>query len=467
MCYDFDIIVIGAGPGGYVAAIRAAQEGKKVAVVEKEHLGGICLNWGCIPTKALLKSAEVYKYMKRADEFGFEVGDIKIDLEKIVARSRGVATQLSRGIGGLFKKNKVTVIDGYGKLQKGKKVEVEDKQGNKKIYSAENIIIATGAKALNLKGLEVDHELVWNYKDALVAKEIPNRLLVVGTGAIGVEFANFFSILGSKVTLVEGLDRIMPNEDLEVSAFMKKSFEKQGMKVLTGTMLKGFDRDPKKGVVTATLETNGKASATEFDKVILAIGVVPNIDNIGLENTSIQKAEKNTIKVNDYLETDEKGVYAIGDVTQGPWLAHKASHEGIIAVDKILGREPHAINRRLIPGCTYTVPQVASMGYTEAEAKKDGYKIRVGRFPFIGNGKAVSSGDTEGFIKTIFDDKTGELLGVHLVGSEVTELIQGYGIAMNLETTAEELMGTVFAHPTLSEMMHEAVLDAYNKVIHM
>ncbi|OIQ92711.1 dihydrolipoyl dehydrogenase [mine drainage metagenome] len=461
---SFDIVVIGGGPGGYVAAIRAAQLGLKTAVVEREHLGGICLNWGCIPTKALLRSADIYRTFKHAAEYGLSVQGAGFDLAKIVARSRGVSAQLQAGVKHLLKKNKVAVFDGQGKLAGPGKVAVSKNDKAVADLTARHIILATGARARILPGLEPDGKLVWTYKEALVPDSCPKRLLVVGSGAIGIEFASFFHALGADVTVVEALDRVMPVEDAEISAFARKSFEKQGMKILTGAAIKGVAKTVSE--VTVTVEAGGKSQAMTVDRVITAIGIVGNVENLGLEGTRVQ-VERSHVVVNQWLETGEPGVYAIGDIAGAPWLAHKASHEGVICVEKIAGlKDVHPLNTRNIPGCTYCHPQVASVGLTEAKAKELGYAVKVGRFPFVGNGKAIALGETEGLVKTVFDAKTGELLGAHMVGAEVTEMIQGYMVAKTLETTEADLMHAVFPHPTLSEMMHEAVLDAYGRAIH-
>jgi dihydrolipoamide dehydrogenase len=462
---SFDVIVVGGGPGGYVAAIRAAQLGLKTAVVEREHLGGICLNWGCIPTKALLRSAEVMHLMQHADAFGLSAKDIGFDLPKVVKRSRNVANQLSNGVKHLLKKNKVEVFDGQGKLAgKGKLSVTKDGKAIADL-SAKNIILATGARARSLPGLEPDGKLVWTYKEAMVPETMPKSLLVVGSGAIGMEFASFYRDLGAEVTVVEVLDRVLPVEDAEISAFVKKAFEKQGMKIMTGATVKGL----KKGAnnVTATVDTGGKASEITVDRVILAIGIVGNVEDLGLEGTKV-KVEKAHVVIDQWCATGEPGVYAIGDLVGPPWLAHKASHEGVVCVEKIAGVPGvHPLDAGNVPGCTYCRPQVASVGLTEAAAKEKGHEVKVGRFPFIGNGKAIAMGEPEGMVKTVFDAKTGALLGAHMVGSEVTEMIQGYAVARTLETTEAELMHTIYPHPTISEAMHEAVLAAYGRVIHI
>jgi dihydrolipoamide dehydrogenase len=460
---SFDVLVIGGGPGGYVAAIRAAQLGLKTALVEREHLGGICLNWGCIPTKALLRSSEISHLLKHLDQYGFSAKDISFDLKKVVDRSRKVASQLSGGVKHLLKKNKVPVFDGSAKLLGGGKVEVALKAGGKETLAAKHIIIATGARARNLPGLEADGKLIWSYKEAMVPPTMPKSLLVIGSGAIGIEFASFYRNMGAEVTVVEMLDRVLPVEDEEISAFARKQFEKQGMRILTGAKTQKLEKGADN--VTATIEVGGKTETITVDRVILAIGIDGNVENIGLENTKV-KVDRGHIVVGPYLETAEPGVYAIGDVAGAPWLAHKASHEGVICVEKIAGQHPHPIEVTNIPGCTYCTPQVASVGLTEAKAKAAGHEVKVGRFPYIGNGKAIAMGEPEGMVKTVFDAKTGELLGAHMVGAEVTELIQGYVVAKTGELTEAELMHTIFAHPTLSEMMHESVLDAYGRAIH-
>jgi len=462
---SFDIIVVGGGPGGYVTAIRAAQLGLKTACVEREHLGGICLNWGCIPTKALLRSAEVGHLLKHADAYGFSASNVTFDLKKVVERSRKVANQLSNGVKHLLKKNKVEVFDGHGRLNGAGKLKVEKDGKPAADLTAKHIILATGARARALPGLEPDGKLVWTYKEAMVPPSMPKSLLVVGSGAIGIEFASFYRTLGADVTVVEVLDRVLPVEDAEISAFAKKAFEKQGMKILTSATVKAL----KKGAdnVTATIEAGGKPQDITVDRVILAIGIVGNAENLGLEGTKV-KVEKTHVVVDGYGATGEPGVYAIGDLAGPPWLAHKASHEGVICIEKIAGvKGVHPLAVGNIPGCTYCMPQVASVGLTEQAAKDKGYDVKVGKFPFIGNGKAIALGEPEGLVKTVFDAKTGELLGAHMIGAEVTELIQGYTIAKTMETTEAELMHTIFPHPTLSEMMHEAVLAAYGRVIHM
>ncbi len=461
---NFDLVVLGAGPGGYVAAIRGAQLGMKVAVIEANHLGGICLNWGCIPTKALLRSAEIFHYMQHADQYGLSNEKPSFDIKKIVERSRGVAKQLSGGVGHLLKKNKVTVIDGYGRLQGGGKIEVELKDKSKQTVTGKNIIIATGARARQFPGLEADGKLVWSYREAMVPTDMPKSLLVIGSGAIGIEFASFYRNLGAEVTVVEVMDRILPAEDAEISALARKAFEKQGMKIITGTKVAKLDKGANN--VTAHVEVGGKVEKIVVDRVIAAVGISANIEDIGLKNTKI-KTDRGVIVVDQWLKTDEPNVYAIGDCVPGPWLAHKASHEGVICVEKIAGvKDVHPLDRSGIPGCTYSMPQVASIGLTEAKAKEQGLDIKVGRFPFMGNGKAIALGEPEGLVKTIFDAKTGALLGAHMIGAEVTELIQGYAVGKTLETTEAELMHTIFPHPTLSEMMHESVLNAYGKTIH-
>jgi dihydrolipoamide dehydrogenase len=459
----FDVIVIGAGPGGYVAAIRASQLGQKVAIIERENLGGICLNWGCIPTKALLRSAEVFHLMHRAKEFGLSVTGVAFDLNAVVARSRGVAKQLSGGIGHLMKKHKVTVFMGAATLPAKGKVTVKTDKGVEEL-TAKSIILATGARARELPGLEADGDLVWTYRHALQPKRMPKKLLVIGSGAIGIEFASFFNTLGADTTVVEVMDRVLPVEDAEVSAFAKKAFVKQGMKILEKTTVKKLDRSA--GKVVAHLEDVKGTTMMEFDTVISAVGIVGNIEDLGLETLGV-KIDRTHVVTDEFCRTGVEGLYAIGDIAGAPWLAHKASHEGVMVAELIAGGHPHPIKPGSIAGCTYCHPQVASVGMTEAKAKEAGFTLKVGRFPFIGNGKAIALGEAEGFIKTIFDAKTGELLGAHMIGAEVTELIQGYVIGRALETTEEDLINTVFPHPTLSEMMHESVLDAYGRALHI
>ena len=460
---SYDVIVIGAGPGGYVAAIRAAQLGLKTIVVEREHMGGICLNWGCIPTKAMLRSSEVYHLMQRAKEFGLSAQGIDYDLDAVVARSRAIAKQLNGGVSHLLKKNKVTALMGAATVMAPGQVSVKTAKGEETL-SGKNIIIATGARARELPGLEGDGDLVWTYKTALTPPRMPKKLLVIGSGAIGIEFANFYNTLGVDTTVVEVMDRVMPVEDAEISAFAQKAFEKQGMKIRTKTMVKQLDRG--QGSVTAHIEQNDKVTTEVFDTVISAVGIVGNVENLGLEALGVE-VERTHIKTDAYCRTSVAGVYAIGDVAGAPWLAHKASHEGVMVAEMIAGGTPHPVKPESIAGCTYCTPQVASVGFNEAQATEAGHEVRVGRFPFIGNGKAIALGEAEGMVKTVFDAKTGELLGAHMIGAEVTELIQGYVVGRQLETTEEDLMQTVFPHPTLSEMMHESVLDAWDRAIHI
>ena len=464
MAQGFDLIVVGGGPGGYVAAIRAAQLKMKVALVEREHLGGICLNWGCIPTKALLRSAEVLELMRHALSFGLAADNPRYDAAAVVKRSRDVAQQLSRGVGFLLKKNKVAVFDGEARLAGKGRLAVKLTKGGEESLEARHVILATGARARQLPGLETDGKLVWSYKEAMVPERMPKSLLVVGSGAIGIEFASFYRSMDAEVTVVEVLPRILPVEDEEVSAFAQKAFEKRGIKIRTGATVKGL----KKGgdSVTATIENRGKLEELTAERVIMAVGITGNTENLGLEGTGV-KVERGQIVIDPWCRTGEPGVYAIGDVAAPPWLAHKASHEGVLCVEKIAGIEGlHPMDVTKIPGCTYCTPQVASVGLTEQAAKDAGYELKVGRFPFIGNGKAIALGEPEGLVKTVFDARTGELLGAHMVGAEVTELIQGYAIARTMEATEEDLIHTIFPHPTLSEMMHEAVLDAYGRTVH-
>ncbi|MGE5151394.1 MAG: dihydrolipoyl dehydrogenase [Rhodospirillaceae bacterium] len=462
---SFELIVVGGGPGGYVAAIRAAQLGIKAAVVEREHMGGICLNWGCIPTKALLRTSEVYSLIKHADAYGLSVKDVSYDAQKIVERSRKVAKQLSNGVSMLMRKNKITVFDGTAKLAGSGKLAVAMNDKSSQTLTYKNLIIATGARARNLPGLEADGKLIWTYKEAMVPPEFPKSLLVIGSGAIGIEFASFYRTMGAEVTVCEVLDRILPVEDEEVSAFAKRAFEKQGMKIFTSATVSNLKKAANN--VTATIKVGDKTQEITVDRVISAVGIVGNVENLGLEGTKV-KVEKTHIVIDQWGFTGEPNVYAIGDVAGPPWLAHKAMHEGVVVVEKIAGvKGVHPMNTANIPGCTYCQPQVASIGLTEAAAKAKGLQLKVGKFPFIGNGKAIALGEPEGFIKTVFDARTGELLGAHMIGAEVTELIQGYSVAKTLETTEAELMATVFPHPTLSEMMHEAVLAAYGRPLHI
>jgi dihydrolipoamide dehydrogenase len=464
----FDVAVIGGGPGGYVAAIRAAQLGFKTAVIEREHLGGICLNWGCIPTKALLRTSEIYGLIKHADEFGLSVGDVTFDIGKVVARSRKIAKQLSGGVAFLMKKHKITVIDGTARLTaEGEIAITPTKDGASDIgISAAHTIIATGARARTLPGLEPDGQNIWTYKEAMVPQSMPGSLLVVGSGAIGIEFASFYKTLGADVTVVEIMDRVLPVEDEEISALARKAFEKQGMIIETSTSVESLTPDA--NGVRVTLKAKGGESRTlQVDKVVLAVGITGNVEDIGLEQAGVA-SDRGHIVVDEWSRTNVKGIYAIGDVAGPPWLAHKAMHEGVLCVEKIAGVEDiHPLDTSNIPGCTYCTPQIASVGLTEAAARVEGRDVKVGHFPFQGNGKAIALGEADGMIKTIFDAATGELLGAHMIGAEVTELIQGFGIARSLETTETELMHTVFPHPTLSEMMHESVLDAYDQAMHI
>ena len=460
---SFDIVILGGGPGGYVTAIRAAQLGLKAALVEREHLGGICLNWGCIPTKALLRSSEINHLLHHMDEFGFSADNIRFDLDKIVKRSRGVAKQLSGGVAHLLKKNKVTVFDGHGALAGKGRVAVTKDGKPVATLAAPHIILATGARARQLPGLEADGKLIWSYKEAMVPTAMPKSLLVLGSGAIGIEFASFYRNMGAEVTVVEVMDRVLPVEDAEISAFARKAFEKQGMKILTGAAVKSVTKHADS--LTVTIESAGKTQQITVDRMISAVGIVGNVENLGLDGTGV-KVDRTHVVIDQWCQTGEPGVYAIGDIAGPPWLAHKASHEGVVCVEKIAGLHPHPVDWSNIPGCTYCRPQVASVGMTEAKAKELGRAVKIGRFPFIGNGKAIAMGEPEGLVKTIFDATTGDLLGAHMIGAEVTEMIQGYVIARGLETTEAELMHTIFPHPTISESMHEAVLDAYGRAIH-
>ena len=462
---SFDLAVIGGGPGGYVAAIRAAQLGIEAAVIEREHLGGICLNWGCIPTKALLRASEINHLLHRLDEFGFSATNIAYDPKKVVARSRKVAAQLSGGVKHLLKKNKVTVIDGAARLGGGGTLAVAKDGKAVGEITAKNIIVATGARARDLPGLEADGKLVWSYKEAMVPEAVPKSLLIIGSGAIGIEFASFYRQLGAEVTVVEILERVVPVEDEEISDLAEKAFKKQGMTIHTGATVKSLKRGAKSVTAEIALK-DGKTEMVAFERVILAVGITGNVEDIGLEEAGV-KVDRGHIVVNEWLETGVAGVYAIGDVVAPPWLAHKAMHEGVICVERIAGlNDVHPLDANNVAGCTYCLPQIASVGLTEAAAKAVGHEVRVGRFPFMGNGKAIAMGEAEGLVKTVFDAKTGELLGAHMIGAEVTELIQGFVVARTLESTEAELMHTIFPHPTLSEMMHEAVLDAYGRTLH-
>ncbi|MFC2953135.1 dihydrolipoyl dehydrogenase [Marinicaulis aureus] len=465
-----DLVVIGSGPGGYVAAIRASQLGMKTVIVERDALGGVCLNWGCIPTKALLRTAEVYTNMKHAADFGLKAENIGFDLKAVVERSRGVSARMEKGVGFLMKKNKIDVVMGTARLEKGAAapvVKVKTKDGEETI-KAKHVILATGARARTIPaaGLEPDGKFIWTAKEAMIPDVMPKNLLVIGSGAIGIEFASFYNALGAKTTVVEMVDRILPAEDAEISKFAEKQFKKQGMNILTSASVEKLEKGA--DAVTATIKTkDGKTQTVEADRVILAIGITGNTENLGLEALGV-KVDRGHVTVNDWLETGVKGLYAIGDLTGAPWLAHKASHEGVLCVEKIAGvKGLHPMDVTKIPGCTYSNPQVASVGLTEAKAKEAGHKIKVGHFPFVGNGKAIALGEPEGMVKTIFDEKTGELLGAHMIGAEVTELIQGFGLARSMEGTEEDLMHAIFPHPTLSEMMHESVLDAYGRVMHV
>ena len=461
----YDVVIIGSGPGGYVAAVRAGQLGLKTAIVEREALGGICLNWGCIPTKALLRSAEIYQTLQRLDEFGLKAENIGYDAQAIVKRSRKVATQLSNGVRFLMKKNKVDVIEGTGKLAGAGRVSIDGKNGRRELQ-AKDIILATGARARTLPGIEPDGKLVWTYREAMVPPAMPKSLLVIGSGAIGIEFASFYRAFGVEVTVVEVLDRILPVEDEEISDFAAKAFRKQGMKILTSAKVEKLDRAADSVTATIALK-DGKTEKLTVERVISAVGITGNVEDLGLAEAGV-KVEKGHVVVNEWLETGVKGIYAIGDLVGAPWLAHKAMHEGVLAVERIAGEKGlHPLDRSKIPGCTYSTPQIASVGPTEAQAKEGGREIRVGRFPFRGNGKAIALGEPEGFVKTVFDAHTGELLGAHMIGAEVTELIQGYTVARTLESTEADLMQSIFPHPTLSEMMHESVLDAFGRALHI
>ncbi|MDO8840467.1 MAG: dihydrolipoyl dehydrogenase [Parvibaculum sp.] len=460
----YDLVLIGSGPGGYVAAIRASQLGLRTAIVERDDLGGICLNWGCIPTKALLRSAEIYETLHRLDEFGLKAEKVEFDIEAVVARSRKVAAQLSNGVKFLMKKNKIDVIQGTGRLAGAGRVSVESKDGEKSELTTKNIILATGARARTIPGLEPDGERIWTYREAMAPKTIPKSLIVVGSGAIGIEFASFYRAFGAEVTVIEMLDRILPVEDEEISKEAARAFKKRGIRLLTGASVEKVEKN-KSGVI-ATVKAGSKIETIEAEIVISAVGIVGNVENLGLEEAGI-KVEKTHVVVNEWLETGVKGVYAIGDLVGPPWLAHKASHEGVLAAERLAGLKGlHPIDTTKIPGCTYSTPQIASVGLTEAKAKEQGHDVKVGRFPFRANGKAIALGEIEGFVKTVFDIKTGELLGAHMIGAEVTELIQGFGIARTLEATEADLIHAVFPHPTLSEMMGEAVLDAEGRVLH-
>ncbi|MBX7457369.1 dihydrolipoyl dehydrogenase [Qipengyuania sp. 1NDH17] len=470
MATNYDVIVLGSGPGGYVAAIRCAQLGLKTAIVERELLGGICLNWGCIPTKALLRSAEILHYAQHASDYGLKIaGKIEADLEAVVKRSRGVAKQLNQGVTHLMKKNKITVHMGEGTLTGPTSLTVKGEKGEEKL-TAKHVIVATGARARDLPFAPADGKRVWTYRHAMTPAEMPKKLLVIGSGAIGIEFASFYNDMGVDVTVVEMLDRIVPVEDKDVSAFLEKSLTKQGMTIMTGAGVEALDVSDK-GVKAKIKAKDGKVSETEFSHCIVAIGIVPNTENVGLEK--LVEMDRGFIQIDPYGRTKSKGLWAIGDCTPGPWLAHKASHEGVTcaeAIAKELGNKdvhPHPLDRGNIPGCTYCHPQIASVGLTEEKAKEAGYSVKAGTFPFIGNGKAIALGEAEGFVKTVFDAKTGELLGAHMVGAEVTEMIQGFVVGKTLETTEAELMNTVFPHPTISESMHESVLASYGRALHI
>ncbi|MDG2003489.1 MAG: dihydrolipoyl dehydrogenase [Novosphingobium sp.] len=474
MADNYDLIVLGSGPGGYVAAIRASQLGLKTAIVERERLGGICLNWGCIPTKALLRSAEVFHQMQNAKDYGLAADNITADLEAIVKRSRGVADQLNKGVTGLMKKNKIAVHMGQGKFLAPGKLSVTSEDGKEETIEGKHIIIATGARARELpkKSGKADGKRIWTYRHAMVPPELPTKLLVIGSGAIGVEFASFYNDLGADVTVIEMLDRVVPVEDADVSKFLEKSLKKQGMTILTSAKLETIEPG-EKSVKVGIKDKDGNVTEVEFSHVIAAVGILPNIENIGLEDIGVEPDERFHIKADPFGRTNVAGVWAIGDCTAGPWLAHKASHEGVTAAEAIAQEldnaedHPHPLDRNAIPGCTYCHPQIASVGLTEAKAKEAGHEVRVGNFPFIGNGKAIALGESDGFVKTVFDAKTGELLGAHMIGAEVTEMIQGFVVGKVLETTEAELMNTVFPHPTVSEAMHESVLSAYDRVLHM
>jgi len=476
---SYDVIIIGGGPGGYVAAIRASQLGLKTAVVEREHLGGICLNWGCIPTKALLRSAEIFTYMHEADNYGLSVKGAGFDIAAVVKRSRGISGQLNGGVAHLMKKNKIDVIWGEASIETPGQITVSKPQKDAVqpahpepkgtlgtgTYEANHIIIATGARPRVIDGIEPDGDKIWTYFEAMVPKEMPKSLVIMGSGAIGIEFASFYKAMGAEVTVVELMDRILPVEDEEISKLARRRFEKHGMKILTGTKVSKVKKTSS-GIEAIIKTSDGKSETLKADKLISAIGVVGNIEGLNLEKLGV-KTDRGCVVVDDMCRTSVEGIYAIGDVAGPPMLAHKAEHEGVICVEAIAGEHPHVMDKAKIPGCTYCHPQVASVGMTEARAKEAGHEVKVGRFQFVGNGKAIALGESEGMIKTIFDAKSGQLLGAHMIGAEVTELIQGYVVAMTLETTEEDLMQTVFPHPTLSEAMHESVLDAYGRVIHM